>query len=133
VVTRWRGLLVPDLPATTEATAGAIIEALTAAGLVADEGSPWLGVTACAGLRCARGTADTELVARQVVAASGRSPLLPVHVVACPRACGRPSRRHVLATAGRGGVEMRCGDKIDIDLGDRAAARIAAARAPEGP
>ncbi len=100
VATPWRGVVVPDL-----VDGPGVASRLAAAGLVVDDASPWRGVTACPGARCGRGQGDTEALARLVVGASnGRG--LPVHVVACARACGRPSRRHVLATVGRGLVEI---------------------------
>lgn len=106
IVTPWRGMLVPDLPATSP------MEGLIGSGLIADDGSGWREVTACPGLRCARGAADTDGPARQFATRSGRVPLLPVHVTACPRGCGRPAGRHVLATVNRTSVEIRCGETV---------------------
>jgi precorrin-3B synthase len=104
IVTPWRGVLVPDLPAA------AVMAALTAQGLVADDGSGWRGVTACAGSRCARGAGDTDEPARRIAAGPGRPATLPVHVVACPRCCGAPAGPHVLAMVTRESVEIRCGE-----------------------
>lgn len=126
IVTPWRGMLVPDLRSSS------VMVGLTARGLVADEGTGWRGVTACAGTRCARGAGDTDGPAGEVAARSGRSPSLPVHVVACARCCGVPSGRHVLATITRSGVEIRDGettveapaaDAVDVVVNLREGAR----------
>lgn len=101
ILTPWRGVLVPGLPSAV-AMAG-----LVALGLVDDDGSGWRGVTACPGTRCARGAGDTDGPAREVATRSGRPPAAPVHVVACPRRCGTPAGRHVLATVGRSSIEIR--------------------------
>jgi precorrin-3B synthase len=112
IVTPGRGMLVPDL-LSSSALAG-----LTGQGLIAGVDSGWRGVTACPGLRCARGAGDTEGPARQIAARPAPTGQVPVHVVACPRACGRPSGRHVLATVGRLSVEIRCGETaIDAPVG----------------
>lgn len=116
IVTPWRGVLVPDL-LTSSAIGG-----LTEQGLIADDDSGWRGVTACPGLCCARGAGDTEDPARQIAARPARSPQLPVHVVACARACGRPSGRHVLATVNRSTVEIRCGETVtEVPVSETAA------------
>ncbi len=129
VVTPWRGVLVPDLD---PAAAAVVIDTLIAVGLVADGGSPWRGVTACAGApRCARGTGDTEALARQVVAASTRSVSAgPVHVAGCARSCGRPSVAHTLAVIDRRRVHIQGpADPADDQPLDHAAAAVAATRA----
>lgn len=105
IVTPGRGVLLPDLRSSS------VMDGLTGQGLIADDDSGWRGVTACPGLRCARGTGDTEGPARQIAARPARLPQLPVHVVACARACGRPSGRHVLATINRAAVEVTCGEE----------------------
>jgi precorrin-3B synthase len=104
IVTPWRTVVVPDLPV---AEAGAVETLLTAAGLVTDPASPWVGVTACAGRPgCAKALADVRADARAAVesgtAGGGRDHALPVHWVGCERRCGAPKGRHVemLATAG---------------------------------
>ncbi|MGZ4436166.1 MAG: precorrin-3B synthase [Nocardioides sp.] len=101
VVTPWRGVVVPGVDAPTAASA---LESLTASGLVADAGSPWSRITACVGAPgCARASADTRVAA--VRQAEGASLPLPVHVVACARACGAPTTEHelVLLPGGRPG------------------------------
>lgn len=85
-VTPWRSVVLPDLP---DASAAA---ALAGAGLVVDRGSPWLRVTACAGLPgCAKSRADVRADAAAAVAVG----TLPAggarqHWVGCERRCGRP-------------------------------------------
>ncbi|SFF60940.1 nitrite/sulfite reductase [Blastococcus tunisiensis] len=85
-VTPWRGVVLPDLP---DASAAA---ALAGAGLVVDRGSPWLRVTACAGLPgCAKSRADVRTDAAAAVAVG----TLPAdgarqHWAGCERRCGRP-------------------------------------------
>jgi precorrin-3B synthase len=125
VVTPWRGVLVPDVE---EDDASSVLAGLTATGLIADDRSPWRGVTACPGTRCARGAGDTGALARQVVAASPRSAQLPVHIVACARACGRPSRQHLLAVVGRQRVEICCDEGTVGTSVQQASAVIAATR-----
>lgn len=122
IVTPWRGVLVPDLLATSPMTG------LVASGLIADDGSGWRGVTACPGDRCSRGSGDTDGPAREVAARSGWSSLLPVHVAACARGCGRPPGRHVLATVNRSTVEIRCDGTAIETLSDQAADVVVALR-----
>lgn len=78
-ITPWRSVVVP----TTAET-----------GLVTDPGSPWLGVTACAGRPgCAKSLADVRAdAARWVVQRVGR---VPVHWSGCARRCGKPAGRVV--------------------------------------
>jgi precorrin-3B synthase len=123
IVTPWRGVLVAGLP---PAVAPTVLATLIRAGLVADDRSPWRGITACAGTRCARGTGDTAALAGQVVAASPRPAALPVHIVACVRACGRPTGRHVLAVLDRSRAEIRCGyTSVEVGTDDAAAGIVA--------
>ncbi|GAA3204747.1 nitrite/sulfite reductase [Dactylosporangium siamense] len=99
IVTPWRTVVVPDVPM---AEAEHVETLLTAAGLVTDPGSPWAGVTACAGRPgCAKALADVRADARAAVEAGTAPTGLPVHWVGCERRCGAPKGRHVemLATA----------------------------------
>lgn len=117
IVTPGRGMLVPDL-LSSSAMAG-----LTGQGLITGDDSGWLGVTACPGLRCARGAGDTEGPARQIAARPAAAGQLPVHVVACPRCCGAPAGPHVLASVNRSSVEIRGGGTtIDVPVGAVASA-----------
>lgn len=79
-------MVLPDLP---DASAAA---ALAGAGLVLDLGSPWLRVTACAGLPgCAKSRADVRADAA-VAVATGTLPAdgARQHWAGCERRCGRP-------------------------------------------
>ncbi|MDI6101337.1 precorrin-3B synthase [Actinoplanes sp. NEAU-A12] len=94
VVTPWRGVVVPDL--TPEAARG-WAGRLAGAGLAVTPGSPWSGVTACAGRPgCAKSLAD---VRADATAAARAVRGLPVHWVGCARACGSPAGPHVRAEA----------------------------------
>lgn len=95
VVTPWRSVVVPDL-ADDAATA-----ALTAAGLVLDPASPWVGVTACAGTGCAKALADVRADARRVHGEHGVRG--PAHWSGCGRRCGRPPGPVWEMVAGDGG------------------------------
>ncbi|MFC4534699.1 precorrin-3B synthase [Sphaerisporangium dianthi] len=54
----WRGIVIPGVPA---ADAGAWMSRLAAMGLGTEPGSPWAGVTACAGRPgCAKSLADVQ-------------------------------------------------------------------------
>ncbi|MEU4157503.1 nitrite/sulfite reductase [Actinoplanes sp. NPDC026670] len=94
IVTPWRGVVVPDLaPEAAEAWA----DRLTGAGLAVAPGSPWSGVTACAGRPgCAKSLAD---VRADATTAARFIAGLPVHWVGCARACGSPAFPHVRAEA----------------------------------
>ncbi|MDI3313919.1 MAG: precorrin-3B synthase [Mycobacterium sp.] len=96
VVTPWRSVLVCDLE---ETAAVAALAALAPTGLVVDEASPWLTVSACTGSPgCARSAADVRAdAARSLARDSG----VHRHFVGCERACGSPPAGEVLvATAG---------------------------------
>jgi precorrin-3B synthase len=101
VVTPWRGVVVPDLP---PAAAAAWVDRMAGAGLAVTAGSPWSGVTACAGRPgCARSLAD---VRADATAAARSVDGLPVHWVGCARACGSPAGPHVRAEATTGGYSI---------------------------
>jgi precorrin-3B synthase len=98
IVTPWRGVVVADLPPEA---ARAWADRLAAAGLAVTPGSPWSGVTACAGRPgCAKSLAD---VRADATAAARFVDGLPVHWVGCARACGSPAGPHVRAEATTGG------------------------------
>jgi precorrin-3B synthase len=99
VVTPWRSLLVCDLD---DAIADAALRVLAPMGLVFDENSPWLTVSACTGSPgCAHSAADVRADAAAAVragdAGAGRR-----HFVGCERACGSPPAGEVLVAAGDG-------------------------------
>ena len=88
-LTPWRSVVVPDL--AENAVDDAAVD-LYRSGMVFDEASPWLQVTACAGRPgCARSLADVRADAAAAVAAR----TLPAggarqHWAGCERRCGRP-------------------------------------------
>ncbi len=107
VITPWRSLLVCDLE---EGVAETALRVLAPLGLVFDETSRWLSVTACVGSPgCARSRADVRADAAQAVEAgtgdggAGGS----VHYVGCERACGRPVAGEVLVATDDGYRPLR--------------------------
>ena len=96
VITPWRSVLVCDL---TESVADTALRVLAPMGLVFDDTSPWLRVTACVGSPgCERSRADVRAEAARV-AASGDG---AGHFVGCERACGSPLTGPVLVATGEG-------------------------------
>lgn len=119
VITPWRSVVLD---------AGADVMApLSAAGLVLDEASPWIGVTACIGRPgCASALADVRADAAAAVVSSAGTPAptpdqLPVHWAGCDRCCGRASAPAVIATATGTGYRVAGpgGEVTDGPLADR--------------
>jgi precorrin-3B synthase len=99
VVTPWRSLLVCDL---AEGVADASLRVLAPLGLVFDETSRWLQVSACVGSRgCERSRADVRAEATRV-AESTATAANRVHYVGCERACGSPPAGEVLVATADG-------------------------------
>jgi len=97
VVTPWRSVLVCDLD---EAVADAALRVLAPLGLVFDEDSPWLNVSACTGSPgCAHSTAD---VRADAALSLGVDSAVHRHFVGCERACGSPPFGQVLIATGDG-------------------------------
>ncbi|WP_375486394.1 precorrin-3B synthase [uncultured Mycobacterium sp.] len=97
VVTPWRSVLVCDLD---EATADVALRVLAPSGLVFDENSPWLSVSACTGSPgCARSAAD---VRADAAASLGVDSGVHRHFVGCERACGSSPAGEVLVATGDG-------------------------------
>ncbi|MEU5897070.1 cobalamin biosynthesis protein CobG [Streptomyces venezuelae] len=95
-VTPWRGFVIPGFG--DEGAARERLAALDRAGLLADPGSPWLGVGACTGRPgCAKSLAD---VRADAVPGHGS---LPVHWSGCERRCGHPRGDWVDVLATRDG------------------------------
>ncbi len=91
VITPWRSVLVCDLD---EAVADTVLRVLAPLGLVFDENSPWLTVSACTGSPgCARSAADVRADAAQSLDADSTAHR---HFVGCDRACGSPLAGEVL-------------------------------------
>jgi precorrin-3B synthase len=97
VITPWRSVLVCDL---TEEVADVSLRVLAPLGLVFDEKSPWLRVSACTGSPgCAHSLADVR-----ADAAGSLDGAYPVHrhFVGCDRACGSPRDGEVLVATETG-------------------------------
>ncbi|WP_349268611.1 sulfite reductase [Mycolicibacterium parafortuitum] len=96
-VTPWRSMLLFDLE---EEVADVALRVLAPLGLIFDENSPWLSVSACTGSPgCAQSAADVRADAAAAVdpAAPGHR-----HFVGCERACGSPAHAEVLVATGDG-------------------------------
>jgi precorrin-3B synthase len=97
VITPWRSVLVCDLD---EGVADAALRVLAPLGLVFDENSPWLRVSACTGSPgCAHSAADVRADAARAVHDAGSTHR---HFVGCERACGSPPGGEVLIATGDG-------------------------------
>jgi precorrin-3B synthase len=98
VVTPWRSVVVCDL---TEEIADVSLRVLAPLGLVFDENSPWLDVSACVGSPgCERSVADVRTDAAAAVHLG--TPGEHRHFVGCERACGSLSVGEVLVATGDG-------------------------------
>lgn len=96
VITPWRSVLVCDL---TEPVADTALRVLAPMGLVFDDSSPWLRVSACVGSPgCERSRADVRAEAARAVASHAEAG----HYVGCERACGSPLSGPVLVATGEG-------------------------------
>ncbi|MFN6546695.1 precorrin-3B synthase [Mycolicibacterium nivoides] len=100
VITPWRSVLVGDV---TEGVADASLRVLAPLGLVFDENSPWLRVSACTGSPgCAKSATDVRADAADAVNApaqadsAGPRREIHRHFVGCERACGSPPTAEVL-------------------------------------
>jgi precorrin-3B synthase len=97
VITPWRSVLVCDLD---EGVADTALRVLAPMGLVFDEHSPWLTVSACTGSPgCEHSAADVraDATAALDVPTDGH-----LHFVGCERACGSPPVGEVLVATGDG-------------------------------
>lgn len=110
VITPWRSLLICDLD---EGVADTALRVLAPLGLVFDEHSPWLSISACTGSPgCAKSLADVRSDASAAAldaaqaAAEGFAPSEHRHFVGCERACGSPATGQVLV-ATSSGYELR--------------------------
>jgi precorrin-3B synthase len=100
VITPWRSIIVFDLD---KGVADAALRVLAPQGLVFDENSPWLSVSACTGSPgCAHSLADVRADAAEVAAATPDPAEGHRHFVGCERACGSPQAGDVLVATGDG-------------------------------
>lgn len=98
VVTPWRSLLICDLE---EGIADTSLRVLAPMGLIFDEHSPWLSISACTGSPgCAKSLADVRSDA--AAAAAAGEPGGRRHFVGCERACGSPAVGEVLVATNSG-------------------------------
>jgi precorrin-3B synthase len=96
VVTPWRSVLVCDLE---EGVADTALRVLVPMGLVFDENSSWLSVSACTGSPgCEHSRADVRADAAASLGTAGGHR----HYVGCERACGRRPGAEVLMATGDG-------------------------------
>ncbi len=109
-ITPWRSVLLFDLD---EDTADVALRVLAPLGLVFDENSAWLSLSACTGSPgCARSAADVRAdasaaatiatIATNDAAATDAMPGEHRHFVGCERACGSPAEGLVLIATGDG-------------------------------
>jgi precorrin-3B synthase len=97
-ITPWRSVLLFDLD---EGVADVALRVLAPMGLVFDDNSPWLSVSACTGTPgCAHSLADVRADATAAVD-DGTQPGHR-HFVGCDRACGSPAHAEVLIATGDG-------------------------------
>ena len=98
LITPWRSVLVCDLD---EGVADTALRVLAPLGLVFDETSPWLSVSACTGSPgCDKSLSDVRADAAAALH-DGRTGVHR-HFVGCTRACGTPSGAEVLVATGHG-------------------------------
>ena len=99
VITPWRSVLVCDLD---EGVADVALRVLAPMGLVFDDASPWLSVSACVGSPgCEHSAADVRADAA-AAAESGEIGAQHRHFVGCERACGSPPGGAVLVATADG-------------------------------
>ncbi|BBY89548.1 precorrin-3B synthase [Mycolicibacterium tokaiense] len=99
VVTPWRSVLVCDL---SEEIADVSLRVLAPQGLIFDENSPWLDISACVGSPgCEKSAADVRADAA-AAAETGEHLHQHRHFVGCDRACGSPQTGEVLVATGDG-------------------------------
>ncbi|MGZ8802624.1 MAG: precorrin-3B synthase [Mycobacterium sp.] len=99
-ITPWRSVLLFDLD---EGTADAALRILAPRGLVFDETSPWLSLSACTGSPgCERSAADVRADAAAALGDSASASGTHRHFVGCERACGSPGHGEILIATGDG-------------------------------
>mgnify|MGYP002628736712 CR=1 FL=1 len=99
-ITPWRSVLLFDLD---EGTADIALRVLAPRGLVFDQSSPWLSLSACTGSPgCERSAADVRADAAAAVDDAASLSGTHRHFVGCERACGSPSHGEVMVATGDG-------------------------------
>lgn len=97
VITPWRSVLVCDLD---EGVADVALRVLAPMGLIFDENSPWLAVSACTGSPgCAHSVTDVRADAARAAESPSQ---VHRHFVGCERACGSPLTGEVHVATGDG-------------------------------
>jgi precorrin-3B synthase len=97
IVTPWRSVLVCDLD---DGVADAALRVLAPMGLVFDDTSPWLDISACTGSPgCEHSATDVRADAAHAVTDPSAEHR---HFVGCERACGSPPAGEVLIATGEG-------------------------------
>ncbi|KAA0112336.1 precorrin-3B synthase [Mycolicibacterium sp. P1-5] len=101
VITPWRSLLICDLD---EGVADTALRVLAPMGLVFDESSPWLDISACVGSPgCEKSLADVRAEASRVASEGVDGQTVGhVHYVGCERACGSPAAGQVFVATAEG-------------------------------
>jgi precorrin-3B synthase len=125
-VSPWKTITIVDVPVDESAATAA---ALTALGFVVSPGSPWVGLTACAGLgACASSQIDVRRLAA-ARAAGGRTGETE-HWSGCERRCGEPAAATITVgpTRGRIAVEIDGARDVVATPGDALASLAAAGR-----
>ncbi|CAM2884061.1 precorrin-3B synthase [Prescottella defluvii] len=104
IVTPWRSLLVPDLD---EGAAEQVVRVLAPMGLIFDENSPYLQVSACAGQPgCAKSHTDVRADARAAIEGDDLPDGGRQHWSGCDRKCGRPRGEITDVVAGPEGYRV---------------------------
>ena len=99
-ITPWRSVLLFDLD---EGTADIALRVLAPRGLVFDQSSPWLSLSACTGSPgCERSAADVRADAAAAVDDAASLSGTHRHFVGCERVCGSPSHGEVMVATGDG-------------------------------
>jgi sulfite reductase beta subunit-like hemoprotein len=126
----WKTVTLLDVPAEESR---AIARRLTCLGLVVSPGSPWVGLSACAGSgACAKSRLDVRLLAA-TRAAAGR-PAETEHWSGCERRCGQPAHAAVAVAPTDRGLAVRV-DGVDHHVATPADALdlLGSAAGPETP
>ena len=100
IITPWRSIVIANLD---EGVADTVLRVLAPMGMIFDDTSPWLTVTACVGApRCAKGHADVRADASDAIT-DGTLPVVgPQHWSGCDRRCGKPKGSVDVVATGEG-------------------------------